>query len=172
MTQSDARADLSALSAQDLGHRLASENWNERVTARKEFERRGISVAHTLGDLLESGTATQRWEAAKALQTIRATEALPALIAALRDNDGSVRWIAAEALAAIGKPAVAPVLRELGQHSDSAWLREGAHHVLTANATPAVSPVIHALESAFPGTAVLAHINEALHQVEGDPTHH
>lgn len=54
-----------------------------------------------------------RWHAAKALTAIVAPKSILALIAALSDEDAGVRWEAVHALAAIGQPALAPLLHRL-----------------------------------------------------------
>ena len=46
------------------------------------------------------------------------------------DEDYEVRWLAAEALIALGMDAIKPLLRKLLSHYDSTFLRVGAHHVL------------------------------------------
>ncbi len=43
-----------------------------------------------------------------------------------------IRWLAAEGLIGLGEAGLRPLLEALVHHSDSAWLREGAHHVLKA----------------------------------------
>ena len=57
--------------------------------------------------------------AALALRMQRAVQALPALLEALQDPDPLTALLAAEALAALGEPAVAPLL-ELVTHSPQA----------------------------------------------------
>ncbi len=71
-----------------------------------------------------------RWEAAMTLRDIHDPSSAPALVGALMDDAPGVRWLASEALISLGKPALAPLLRGLEKHFDSAWMREGAHHVL------------------------------------------
>jgi HEAT repeat protein len=71
-----------------------------------------------------------RWHAAKALSTIGNDSAAPSLVRALEDNNYGVRWLAAEALARIGSASLRPLLRRLAEDKSSAWLRQGAWHVL------------------------------------------
>lgn len=106
-----------------------------------------------------------RWEAAKALGQLSRPEAAEALVGALTDPHGGVRWLAAEALAATGEPAKRPILRELLAHSESVWLREGAHHVLRSlarGASPDLAAVVRALEGVEPAIAVMTAASDAL----------
>ena len=83
------------------------------------------------------------------------------LVATLKDSNFGVRWLAAEGLIAIGRDVLPPLMETLTKHSDSAWLREGAHHVLhdLANRDPEVkdfvAPVITALEGSEPEIGVM-----------------
>lgn len=107
-----------------------------------------------------------RWEAAKALAQLRPPEAAAQLVAALNDAHAGVRWLAADALAAIGEPALRPLLRALLGHSESAWLREGAHHVLRSlqrtGAAPDAAPIVRALEGIEPAIGVMKAASDAL----------
>lgn len=116
-----------------------------------------------------------RWEAAKALGELHPPEAAVALVAALKDPHGGVRWLAADALASIGEPAVQPLLQALLGHSDSPWLRDGAHHVLrtllrTGGALH-LAPVQRALEGAWPTIAVMTAASDALKAAAAAPAH-
>jgi HEAT repeat protein len=95
-----------------------------------------------------------RWQAAKALSKIGSPAAGPALVRALEDKRFGVRWLAAEGLIALRHQGLVPLLEALVNRSDSAWLREGAHHVLHTLAEEGlcaeVSPVLAALEDIEP----------------------
>jgi len=96
-----------------------------------------------------------RWEAAKALSQLEDPEAAPVLVNALEDESFGVRWLAAEGLISLGQDALAPLLEALVQCSDSAVLREGAHHVLrmlneSDLHSQLVAPVLAALEDVEP----------------------
>jgi HEAT repeat protein len=72
-----------------------------------------------------------RWEAVKTLNAIGDTRAIPPLVEALEDSNIDVAWLAAEGLRKFRKVAWPPLLRALIKHgSDSAVLRQAAHHVL------------------------------------------
>jgi HEAT repeat protein len=99
------------------------------------------------------------WEAAKALSDIGDPLAAPALIGILgQDEHFGIRWLAAEGLIALGRTGLVPLLNALIQRSDSAWLREGAHHVLRILAGRGlyaqVAPVLTALEDIEPAVQV------------------
>jgi hypothetical protein len=79
--------------------------------------------------------------------------AVQALVKALEDKMFDVRWLAAEGLISIGREALVPLLRELIEHPDSFWLREGVHHVLHdiyQGDHKTLRPVLVALESFEP----------------------
>jgi HEAT repeat protein len=100
-----------------------------------------------------------RWEAAKALSDMGDPAAAPALINVLgQDEHFGIRWLAAEGLIALGRDGLAPLLGALIQRSDSAWLREGAHHVLRIlvgrGLYAQVAPVLTALEDVEPAVQV------------------
>ncbi len=77
-----------------------------------------------------------RWHAVCGLGDIGAVQAAGNLAEALLDDDFSVRWAAAEALAKLGTPAVPEILRQI------------AHHVLTEDACQAA---YHSLQQLAPG---------------------
>lgn len=99
-----------------------------------------------------------RWEAAKALGQIADPSAINALLDALEDKDFDIRWLSAEGLIAIGKDTLVPLLKALIERSDSAWFRNGAHHVLHDLARKGfydkVRPVLIALEDSEPSIEV------------------
>ncbi len=91
----------------------------------------------------------------------------------LEDRKVGVRWLAAEALVAIGRPALRPLLEALLQRSASLELREGAHHVLH-DLLPRkhfgfVVPVLEALECPAPELRVPLAAQEVLERLESAP---
>jgi HEAT repeat protein len=133
---------------------LASNDGGTRQQARESLvAMRGAAVAPLIAAL--GGAERQvRWEAAKALGEIGDPAAAPALVKALEDEESNIRWLAAEGLIATGRAGLLPLLRALVHRSDSEWLREGAHHVLRAQADDGVgrlvAPVVAALEDIEP----------------------
>ena len=160
-TQSATKADIDRLITQ-----LANDRWAERRAAEDGLRKAGPAAVGPLTAALRSDSDRLRWGAAKVLGELRDASAAPALAESLEDEDGGVRWLAAQGLIAIGQPAVVPVLRRLLSRADSPWFQEGAHHVLRGLATPAISPVIHALEARFPEMTAPVAANEALKALE------
>jgi HEAT repeat protein len=113
----------------------------------------GPSVAPLIEALADPNDDV-RWEAAKALGQISDPAAAPALVNAMEDENSGIRWLGAEGLIALGREGLVPLLRALEQHSDSEWLREGAHHVLhdlaRGNLENVLTPVLAALEDIEP----------------------
>lgn len=111
---------------------LGSKHGMERQHARLALVELGkLAVPHLI-EALKDKHQQVRWEAAKALGSIKDSSAAPALVEALRDESSEVRWLAAEALIALRERAVVPLLLALEIHFKSVWLRHGAHHVLHA----------------------------------------
>jgi HEAT repeat protein len=115
-----------------------------------------------------------RWEAAKALSDIGDPAAAPALIDVLgQDERFGIRWSAAEGLIALGRNGLVPLLNALIQRSNSAWLREGAHHVLRILAGQGlyaqVAPVLTALEDIEPAVQVPPAARTALDALSRTP---
>ncbi|MCZ2111468.1 MAG: HEAT repeat domain-containing protein [Dehalococcoidia bacterium] len=141
-----------------------------REYARTKLVEFGTAAIPALLEALGSGSDFQRWEAAKALGTLADPAAASALVKALDDEDGGVRWLAAEGLIAIGAPSAVPVLERLVSHSESAWLREGAHHVLGSigygGLGEILTPVRERLEGVNPRIAVMPAAAEALRRLQ------
>jgi HEAT repeat protein len=154
---------------------LRSEDGIVRHKARGALTFIGKRAVPELIPLLRDPNDDVRWEAAKALSEIIAPTAASDLVATLDDHNFGVRWLAAEGLIAIGRGALPPLMKALTKHSDSAWLREGAHHVLhdLANKGPEVkdfvAPVITALEGIEPEIGVVEPAYAALDKLKGLP---
>jgi HEAT repeat protein len=137
---------------------LSSHNGVERQSAREQLVLLGDPAIPELIKCLSDPRRQVRWEAAKALGDVADPIAATALAATLDDEDGDVRWLAAIALAALGREGLPPLLAALIEHSDSDWLREGAHHVCHDLAKTAdkwiVKPVLDALNAEEPELAV------------------
>jgi HEAT repeat protein len=123
------RAGTNIKSLMDI---LESKNGANRQKARKALVALGKPAVLSLTQALQDSRLDQvRWEAAKALGAIGDTRAIPRLVNALEDSDPDVAWLAAEALRQFKKAAWPPLLRQLIKDgSESALLRQGAHHVL------------------------------------------
>ena len=119
---------------------------------------RGKEAVGPLIAAVSSPNGHLRWEAAKILGMMRNPQAAPALVQAMDDDRFGVRWLAAEGLISLGRNGLIPLLNALIQRSDSAWLREGAHHVLRTLAGRGLyaqlAPVLAALEDIQPAVQV------------------
>ena len=132
----------------------------QREVARHVLVRLGtpeVTVA-LVGELLDPRQHV-RWEAAKALGGLRDPVSAPALLEALDDNDGDVRWVAAEGLIALGRVGLLAALHGLTKHAHSPAFRKSAHHVLhvllrQGDSPGTIAPVLAALEQ--PDAAIAA----------------
>ena len=139
---------------------LEDHDWKTRQQARLELMRAGEKAIPVLARAILSGDAALRFQAAKALSQMDTPAVIPILIETLvRNPYFGVRWIAAEGLIRLRESGLAPLLRSLRQHSDSTWLREGAHHILRSLhdegvESEAIDKVLHALEDVEPALEV------------------
>jgi HEAT repeat protein len=155
---------------------LAAEDGRVRQHARIALVNLGEPAVEPLIRALGDVRPTVHWEAIKTLSQIGSPRATQALIWALQEPPFGIRWMAAEGLAAIGAPAVTLLLQALIEHSDSHWLRAGAHHVfhdlirsLRVDDTThgALASVLAALDDIQPALTVLPaalHALQSLHQ--------
>jgi HEAT repeat protein len=151
---------------------LAGNDSLARQQAREALVNIGKPAVTPLMEVL-AATASNfhvRWEAAKALSEFEDPEAAPVLVTALEDESFGVRWLAAEGLISLGQHALAPLLEALVQRSDSAALREGAHHVLRmlnqGDLHAQIAPVLAALEDIEPIVQVPVAAHAALDLVK------
>lgn len=115
---------------------LSDENRRVAGAAERALEQIGPAGVPALVQALSRGSEQARWHAAKALTVIRDLRAIPAQVEALNDPNYGVRWLAAEGLVAEGPAALAPLLEALHSRKPTAWLRQGATHVLNKVAVP------------------------------------
>lgn len=152
---------------------LSSFNDLIRVKARNELVATGKPALFSLIEALRDPNHLVRWEAVKALGEIGDPEAAPSLVEALEDEEFEVRWRAAEALMRLNKKGLRPLLHALIRHADSAFLREGAHHVLHELARGELraylTPVLIALEGFEPAVLVPAAALCAIETMEESP---
>jgi HEAT repeat protein len=135
--------------------KLSADDAMERAKARHCLVAIGSPAVGRLIELLEAPYKQEvRWEAAKALAGIADPAAAEVLVRALEDKVFDVRWLAAIGLIKLRRAGVVPLLKALVEHSDSPWLRNGAHHVLFALAVrdsyfkELFHPIINSLEDA------------------------
>lgn len=126
----------------------------ERLRARRKLVAVNGPAVPMLVRMLSSPVRLERWEAAKTLAEIADPRSAAALVRSLEDDDHDVRWVAGEALVALGRDALRPLLEALMERSDSLWLRKRAHYVLSGlrehYGIEEVEPVLKALESPAP----------------------
>ncbi|MEJ2103572.1 MAG: HEAT repeat domain-containing protein [Ignavibacteriaceae bacterium] len=114
----------------DLAKDLFSKNYLLRKKAREELVEIGDPSLEILKDLANNGDQNARWEAIITIVQIGSNETLGVLLKALDDEEFSIRWLAAEGLANLGKISLMPLLRKLRNNPDSGILRRGSFHVL------------------------------------------
>lgn len=108
----------------------------------------GRAAVPPLIEASNGGSAWMRWHCIRALAEIDDSQALPALVQALRDPDHSVAWMAAKGLVKHGKWTIGPVLRLLATADTTPWLVETAWYVLNnqcqrnAKLKPYLEPVL------------------------------
>ena len=137
---------------------LGSEDGIVRVKARNKLANIGHDAIELLVEALSSKQEWLRWEAAKTIAQIGDPSATQTLIEALHDKEFDIRWLAAEGLIHIGNNVIKPLLEDLIEHSDSLWIREGAHHILhglpDSEHKELLKPVLRALEDVEPSLEV------------------
>lgn len=111
--------------------KLESNERDVRKQARLELMEAGREATpHLTTALGNHRNSYLRHEAAKTLMGLHDPAAAPALVEALLDESIEVHWAASEALIALGRDAILPVLKGITQHFDSYRFRQGAYHVL------------------------------------------
>ena len=152
-------ADKRAVRIPSLVTGLASPDPTVRTKARKALVAMGKLTVPSLIPLLSHRKPHVRWEAAKALCGIADPIAAFALVNAMDDRDGDVRWLAAEGVAALGRDGLQPLLAALLQRAQSSSFCEGAHHVCHTlvkrrKLGPILRPLLAALGQSEPEVAV------------------
>ncbi len=110
---------------------LGSRDGVTRERARRALVEMGPRPVELLLQALRHRKSRVRFEAVMCLRDIADRRATDGLVEALGDRVFEVRWVAAEGLIALGRPAVPAVLHALMEHSDSIWMCGGCHHVLS-----------------------------------------
>lgn len=126
--------------------------------ARRRLVAMGEDAVEALERALLDKNHWVHWEAAKALAEIRSPTATQALVDALEHVEFDQRWIAAEGLISIGRPALVPLLERLIDRPRSLWLQQSAHHVMSDikpdELHEILEPVISAIEGPEPAIEV------------------
>ncbi|HVP79074.1 MAG TPA: DUF302 domain-containing protein [Thermodesulfobacteriota bacterium] len=142
----------------DLIMGLSSEEEAVRIHSRESLVRIGSPAVASLSRVLRHGSHWVRWEAAKALGEIGDPSAAPDLVAALRDEEFDVRWLASEGLTKLKTAGLQSLLHVLMTEVDSPELREGAHYVvrnlIEGGLKEYLAPVMSALDDVEPALEV------------------
>ncbi len=119
-----------------LMEELADPDIIPRRHAREALVKTGEPALPLMLEGLAHGNFLVRWEVAKGLMEMKSPRSVPALIRALEDEEQDVRWLAAVALAQIGRESLEPLLEAVLNNLSSLFLRQGVHHVLTIYRDP------------------------------------
>ena len=153
-------AQVRASSSSDIDALIAELDDSSRTT-RQSAREALVEIGHPAVDpliqtLLDPKSDERlRWEAAKALSEINDPSAAPALVKVLEEDwSFGVRWLAAEGLISMADRGLPTLLEALIERPESAWLREGAHHILRILAAEGLhnelAPVLAALDDIEP----------------------
>jgi len=110
---------------------LGSGDGVTRERARRTLVEMGPRPVELLLQALRNRKSRVRFEAVMCLRDIADRRTIDGLVEALGDRVFEVRWVAAEGLIGLGRSSVPAALHALMEHSDSIWLCEGCHHVLS-----------------------------------------
>lgn len=152
---------------------MAEDHGLTRLKARQALVAMNRDAVAPLAKALQHSDWRIRWGAAKALGQIGDPSAADALIKSLEDERPGVRWLAAEALIALRPAGLHALLEALTHHSDSIWLREGAHHIIhdivekDPDLSHVLAPVAAALDDVEPVIEAPPAAQTALRQLTG-----
>lgn len=150
---------------------LSSRDGQVRQSVRRCLESKGSEAVPFLVEALANADQQVRWEAAKALVTIRDPAAARPLVRCLEDRVFEVRWLAAQALIGLRCEALVPLLEAVMNRAGSPWVREGAHHVLHEQVCGSIGavlrPVVAALERVDAALEAPLAARKALHSLRG-----
>jgi HEAT repeat protein len=151
---------------------LSSSRELVRTRARKRIVAKGPTMVSSLVQTLKSSKEGRvRWEAAKALAEIGDSEAIPALVQALEDNDRYVAWLASLGLKKLEKTAWPQLFLVLSQRgTESGLLRQNARQVLLDQQTDGpndpVTILLDALENNSSAEVATAAAQAALNKIK------
>lgn len=151
---------------------LGSTDYGAVQSARRALIAMGAQAIEPLWAARAQADDRTRWEITKTLAEIHDPRAADRLVQILiEDPDPGIRWLAAEGLIGLGAAGLPPLLEALIHRSDSAWLRQEAHHVLKALAAgplePLLRPVLQALEGLEPALQAPIAAQQALQAIAG-----
>ncbi len=106
------------------------DDYDLHLDARQRFVDSGEAVLPVMHQLLHSKQKVIRKQAVKVVELVAHHSSIGELLAMLEDSASGIRWIAAETLIKIGRPALRPLLEALIDRAKYYNFRLGAHHVL------------------------------------------
>ncbi len=130
-----------------------------RMQAREVLTCIGAPAVTELIHTLSNANSQLRWQVIKVLDSIQDPAAVHVLVEQLKDENAGIRWVASDALIALRRDAIPPLLEALMRDFDSLWLRQSAHHILhvtrdAGKLNEAEEKVFEALEDVEPAVAV------------------
>jgi len=103
-------------------------NYQKKIRLRRYLIDMGKEILPQINKLLGSKNIQLRKEASKIIEILGDKDSIPVLVSLLGDDEGSIRWIAAEGLIHIGRERIVPLLNLLIQKGDDYYLKLGARH--------------------------------------------
>ena len=154
----------------DLLKRLVSlNNYHEHIDAKQQLEKKGGEILPVLYVLTHSKSAVIRKEAIKIIKIVGDRTSIPVAIKLLEDNDGDIRWIAAESLIHIGRQSIRPLLQSIYDNPEAFFLREGAHHVMAALIRDRDAKELKELQRSLLNGELLASLPMRISNILNDP---
>ena len=155
----DCMDDLPYKDIPSLIKQLSDTDGFVRMQAREVLTCIGALAVPELIHTLSTASSQLRWQVIKILDGIQDPAAARVLVEQLKDDNAGVRWAASDALIALRRDAIAPLLETLLHDFDSVWLRQAAHHILhvfkdAGILNDAEEKVFEALEDVEPAMAV------------------
>jgi hypothetical protein len=108
---------------------LSSSDAVARQKGREALIKLGEPALAAVVELLKHPQQHVRWEACKTLEGIAHPAAAASLAETLADSDKDVCWVAGEALIALGRDGLEPLLVALMDKDRVPGLQPGSHHV-------------------------------------------
>jgi len=105
-------------------------NYQKKTSTRRYLSDMGKKILPQIYKLLRSKNMHLRMEASKIIRQIGDKESIPILIDLLDDDEGSVRWIAAEGLVHIGRDSILPLLNKIVEKGNDKNFMAGARYAL------------------------------------------
>ena len=109
---------------------LDTADFSKILITRETLVQMGGKIIPHIHKLLSSENDSLRMEAAKIVELIADRRSIPLLLSLLDDRVFDIRWIAAEGLIKIGRPAICPLLQSVRDGKSALIFNRGSHHIL------------------------------------------